>query len=427
MARQNLVVEFLLITTSANLICSVEIPGNGWQSTATQQFSPFPPSSHLVLATLPHSHAKDSIMPLGEGTEQTGSQITPSVPEAEMITAESVPSTKETAGHTQEKTTVASEVIIKNPMYETGEAPADTAIKAAAAAKTVRGIEPLGEIHREMKTVLVTGKTTSKAESSDRQKTTALTPADATGNAKNILSRPTSNHTTTASKGTSITAHKNRTSILMSTSPPPTAPVGPTLGPKPSPAALGTYSVSNGTADCVKAVMGLTMIVKNKRRNLEYYNIDPNSTHTVGICGPWLSTLKISFEGGFIRFSFTKDGEVYYVSVIEATLEVPSEGSLYSGLKSDQLFSTPVGNSFKCSSKQTMDMSDNLQLLVANSQLQAFDIAGNQFGKEEVCTLDKIKKLIPAVVSFSLAGLVVILIVTCTIYRRKPNRGYDRI
>ncbi|KAJ7324727.1 hypothetical protein JRQ81_017747 [Phrynocephalus forsythii] len=310
MARQNLMVEFLLITAGANLICSVEIPSNGWQNTGA------------------------------------------------------------------------------------------------------------------------TGKTLSNPGSPSRPKTTMPPLPDTARNVNNTTSKPTSNYTTTASKGASNAAHKNRnrTSVIMVTDPSPTAPVGPTLAPKPSPAAVGTYSVSNGTADCIKAVMGLTIIVKNKKRNnLEYFNIDPNSTHTEGACGTWLSTLKISFEGGFIYFYFAKDGEVYFVSVIEATLKIPSEGSLYSGLKSDELFSTPVGNSFKCSSKQTMDMSDNLQLLVVNTQLQAFDIVGDQFGKEEVCALDQNKKLIPALVSLSLAGLIVILIATCAIYRKRSPTGYDRI
>lgn len=46
-----------------------------------------------------------------------------------------------------------------------------------------------------------------------------------------------------------------------------------------------------------------------------------------------------------------------------------------------KLFTTKLGNSFKCVSKQTFALEKNFQLLFVNMQLQAFDIVGNQFGK----------------------------------------------
>lgn len=48
---------------------------------------------------------------------------------------------------------------------------------------------------------------------------------------------------------------------------------------------------------------------------------------------------------------------------------------------SKQLFTATVGNSFKCLSKQMVNLADNFQLLTVNTQLQAFAIVGNQFGK----------------------------------------------
>ncbi|KAL8188080.1 UNVERIFIED_CONTAM: hypothetical protein K2H54_061099 [Gekko kuhli] len=195
-----------------------------------------------------------------------------------------------------------------------------------------------------------------------------------------------------------------------------------------TPAATGVYSVANGTEDCIKASLGLTIIVQNsKTQKDEYLNIDPNATKTLGSCGIWQSTLNITFRGGFIRFTFAKTADVYYVYVIEASLRVPSEGSLYYGIKTVRLFSTPIGSSFKCLSKQTVEVDVNFQLVAVDTQLQAFDIVGNQFGKEEECAVDRNKRLIPAMVGLSLAGLLVIVIATCAIYNRKSNRGYERI
>lgn len=54
---------------------------------------------------------------------------------------------------------------------------------------------------------------------------------------------------------------------------------------------------------------------------------------------------------------------------------------LYYAAINEKLFTTKLGNSFKCASKQTFSLEKNFQILFVNVQLQAFDIAGNQFGK----------------------------------------------
>lgn len=54
---------------------------------------------------------------------------------------------------------------------------------------------------------------------------------------------------------------------------------------------------------------------------------------------------------------------------------------LYYGAIQEKMFTTKLGNSFKCASKQTFNLEKNFQLLFVNMQLQAFDIVGNQFGK----------------------------------------------
>ena len=56
-------------------------------------------------------------------------------------------------------------------------------------------------------------------------------------------------------------------------------------------------------------------------------------------------------------------------------------GMLYRAAIHEKLFTTKLGNSFKCASKQTFGLGKNFQLLFVNMQLQAFDIVGNQFGK----------------------------------------------
>ncbi|XP_077204404.1 lysosome-associated membrane glycoprotein 3 isoform X2 [Paroedura picta] len=236
--------------------------------------------------------------------------------------------------------------------------------------------------------------------------------------------RTTSRHTesTGASRNATSAPAWNKT-----TTPFPATSARPTLSPKPAPAATGVYSVKNGTAVCVKASLGLTFRVQNSNMIDEYLNIDPNATRTSGSCGIRQATLNITFHGGFVRLTFAKTADVYYVYVLEASLWAPSEGSPYYGIETVRLFSTPIGSSFKCFSKQTIDVDVNFQLLAINTQLQAFDIVGNQFGEVQECALDRNKRIIPAMVGLSLAGLLLIVIVTCAVYSRKPSRGYQRI
>ncbi|ETE60023.1 Lysosome-associated membrane glycoprotein 3 [Ophiophagus hannah] len=256
--------------------------------------------------------------------------------------------------------------------------------KPTAAARTTRlPSEPQSDWTKTHKTRTASEETTSTLPLSASREREIPVQSATKGNVDKTVSRAITKlrkHTTIVT--TSSAAHKNTTA-----SPMPTSQTGPTLAPQPSPAVTGTYSVSNGTADCIKALIGLTMIVTNTK---------------------------------------TKE-KIYYISMIEASLTIHPQGFMYNGIKNDQLFSTAVGNSFKCFSKQMVGLASNFQLQAANSQLQAFDIVNNQFGKEEECTLDRNKKLIPATIGFSLSGLIIIILFSCVLYRRKANSGYSRI
>ncbi|PKK27053.1 lysosomal-associated membrane protein 3 [Columba livia] len=239
-----------------------------------------------------------------------------------------------------------------------------------------------------------------------------------------------SGNLTTLPKSLTATTTTNTTTIhpeTQTTIPSTTRTVRPTLAPHPSPIPTGTYTVSNGNQTCIKAVMGLQLMAQNTQKQMEYVAVNPNETQTSGSCGTTQAELNITFSGGFINFTFVKQDPVYYVSKTEARLELSSGGMLYYAAIKEKLFTTKLGNSFKCASKQTFSLEKNFQILFVNVQLQAFDIAGNQFGKEEECFPDKKSKAAPVAVGLSILGLFVIVFVTFLISRRKPHRGYQRI
>ncbi|KAM6443925.1 LOW QUALITY PROTEIN: lysosome-associated membrane glycoprotein 3 [Liasis olivaceus] len=430
-----LLIEFLLITAgvfscTGNVLDKERPERTTLQPTSFLRRASFPYSlspSNYQATIHPYHQPQALANQLGHGLAQLVTSAIPSGPKTKMLKAESIPLTKLQALHRGQKIPW-----LLHCCLPTLQSPTVWKSIAAAGATVLRS-EPQTdwtETHKALKTRRVPQETTSKLRLSTSQKRVTPVLVTTKGNVYKTVSRAT-DHTTklrkhTTTEKTSVGAHKNMTSVQTA---PPTliTPAGPTLAFQPSPAITGAYSVSNGTTDCVKALIGLTMIVTNtKTDDLEYFNIVPNATHTTGHCGYGQSMLNISFEGGFIHFIFTKKGEIYYISTIEASLTVLSQGSVYNGIKNNQLFSTAVGKSFKCLSKQMIGLANDLQLQIANSQLQAFDIVDNQFGKEEECFLDRKKRLNPAATGFGLTGLIIIL-VCCVICKTKRHSGYSHI
>ncbi|KAM7107266.1 lysosome-associated membrane glycoprotein 3 [Ciconia maguari] len=271
--------------------------------------------------------------------------------------------------------------------------------------------------------------TTIKHTTPNTQMTASAITATAT-TMQTVKPTTGSGNQTTVPKGPTATAMTNTTTIRpgTQTTVPSTMTVRPTLAPQPSPIPTGTYTVSNGNRTCIKAVMGLQLMAQNtQKKQMEYMAVNPNATQTSGSCGTVQSELNITFSGGFINFTFVKEAPTYYVSKIETRLQLSSEGMLYYAAIHEKLFTTKLGNSFKCASKQTFGLEKNFQLLFVNMQLQAFDIVGNQFGKEEECFPDKNSKAAPIAIGLSILGLFVIVFATFLISRRKPHRGYERI
>ncbi|XP_072200052.1 lysosome-associated membrane glycoprotein 3 [Excalfactoria chinensis] len=271
--------------------------------------------------------------------------------------------------------------------------------------------------------------TTSNTQTTTSATTTTATTTTATTNSTANPTTSSSNHTTsgnptpTAMINTTTTHHGTHTTI-----PSTTTMVRPTLAPQPSPIPTVTYIISSSNKTCIKAVMGLQLMALSKqKKQMEYFTVNHNATQISGSCGIMQSVLNITFTGGFISFVFVKKDPTYYVSTIEAELQLPSEGILYYAAFRQQYFTAKLGNSFKCASKQTFGSEKAYQLFIVNMQLQAFDIDDNQFGKEEECFLDKSTQAVPVAVGLSILGLLVIVFVTFLISRKKPYRGYERI
>uniref|UniRef100_A0A8C0IHW3 PI-PLC Y-box domain-containing protein n=1 Tax=Bubo bubo TaxID=30461 RepID=A0A8C0IHW3_BUBBB len=223
-------------------------------------------------------------------------------------------------------------------------------------------------------TVAVTNTTINHTMPATQMTAAAITTTATT--TRTVKPTTGSGNQTTAHTSPTATAMTNTTTIhpgTQTTISSTTMTVRPTLVPQPSLIPTGTYTVSSGNRTCVKAVMGLQLMAQNTQTRMEYMAVNPNATQTSGSCGTEQSELNITFSGGFINFTFVKQTPTYYVSKIETRLQ--------SEAIHEKLFTTKLGSSFKCASKQTFRLEKNFQLLFVNMHLQAFDIVGNQFGK----------------------------------------------
>ncbi|GAB1300103.1 Lysosome-associated membrane glycoprotein 3 [Apodemus speciosus] len=158
----------------------------------------------------------------------------------------------------------------------------------------------------------------------------------------------------------------------------------PTLVTWSSPAKTGTYEVLNGSKLCIKAEMGIALIVQEKdldSATQRRFNIDPRQTHASGQCGSQKSNFFLNFQGGSVNVTFTKEENLYYISEVGAYLTISNTEKTYQGKKNTMMmFETVVGHSFKCVSEQSIQLSAQLQMKTTNIHLQAFDFEGDSFG-----------------------------------------------
>ncbi|XP_020735614.1 lysosome-associated membrane glycoprotein 3 isoform X2 [Odocoileus virginianus] len=213
------------------------------------------------------------------------------------------------------------------------------------------------------------------------------------------------------------------------TASPATIAPRPTLAPQPLSPKTGIYQVLNGSKLCIKAEMGIQLTVQDSVSVFspqKYFNIDPNATQASGNCGSRKSNLLLTFQGGFVNLTFTKDENSYYISEVEAYLTVSNPEKVYQGMKrAMMMFETVVGHSFKCVSEQSLQLSTHLQLKTMNVQLQAFDFEDDHFGNVDECSSDY--TVVLPVIAAIVVGLLAVGCIVYAIRLRHEYSGYQRI
>ncbi|XP_041120343.1 lysosome-associated membrane glycoprotein 3 isoform X2 [Polyodon spathula] len=242
-------------------------------------------------------------------------------------------------------------------------------------------------------------------------------------------------HTTTQSANQTTASGTHHKTASSNRTKPTLIPVGPTLSPKSSTPTTGNYTITNNNTGtvCIQALMGIQFTV-TRNQGKSYFNINPNSTEAKGLCGENRSWFNLNFSGGFVNFTFVKNEGIYYVDEIEVTLlssaigkETQMSKDYHGHLIDRKLFKAAVGRSFKCTNQQEVSLKCDFNLYIVNTQFQAFNITNGQFGKVQECLADMNERKIPIVLGVSVAGLCLIILVTCLLAWQQAPGGYERI
>ncbi|XP_060796477.1 lysosome-associated membrane glycoprotein 3 isoform X2 [Neoarius graeffei] len=206
----------------------------------------------------------------------------------------------------------------------------------------------------------------------------------------------------------------------------------PSLQPKEKPPLIETYTLKKDGRVCIMARLGVEFVVKENKKTL-YLNLDPKSTKVTGYCAVQKAVLSLIFDGGNLEFTFIKNGDQSYVSTVRVLLEPePSckqcKGKSYPGIMDhEKLFKTNKGQSFKCQSKTSLILADNLAIKLIPMQVQAFNLSKGSFGKEMECWADYTKRIMPIVVGAVVAGIILIAILVYVLLRERHSQGYEQL
>ncbi|XP_074766058.1 lysosome-associated membrane glycoprotein 1 [Athene noctua] len=224
------------------------------------------------------------------------------------------------------------------------------------------------------------------------------------------------------------TTPKQTTSQVPTTSPAPTA--------SPPNPAVGKYNVTGPNGTCVLAYMGLQLNItypkKDGKMGLDLLNFIPHNTTFSGTCDNTSAFLNLTFEKTRVIFHFALNAstEKFFLQGLNVSTTLPSEAKVPKFEASNNSMSdlrATVGNSYKCSAEENLQVTNDTLVNVFNVQIQVFKIDGDKFGAVEECQLDENNMLIPIIVGAALAGLVLIVLIAYLIGRKRSHAGYQTI
>ncbi|XP_005913221.1 lysosome-associated membrane glycoprotein 2 isoform X2 [Haplochromis burtoni] len=220
-------------------------------------------------------------------------------------------------------------------------------------------------------------------------------------------------NTTTLAPNTTTLAPNTTTMPVPTTTPVPTLPVPST----------GNYSIrtENGTV-CLLANFGLRIGIKGEEMNL-----DPNMANVSGSCGVNSSELTLASKKMTIRFTFTNDTKKFRLHDLNISVST-SSGNFSVENSSLNLWEASIGSSYMCNKEQTFNITDTLSIHTFSLHVQPFGVNKGVFSTAEECFLDSdLSFLVPIAVGVALSFLIILVLISYLIGRRKSRTGYQSV
>ncbi|XP_028315470.1 lysosome-associated membrane glycoprotein 2 isoform X2 [Gouania willdenowi] len=277
-------------------------------------------------------------------------------------------------------------------------------------------------------TASTTAASTTTASTTAASTTTASTTAASTTTASTTAASTTTASTTAASTTTASTTATSNTTTPNATTPTttPTTPSTPTPTlPTPT---TGNFSVTpvNSTDACLLFNVGLRIGYKQENKYVEK-NFDSNKAEFSGSCGVNSSDIVLVSDPITFRFTFTNDTKKFRLHALNVTVTTSSGVSFSVANSSLSLWEASLGSSYMCNKEQNFTI-DTLSLFTYNLRVQPFGVKKGTFSMAEECFLDSdLSFLVPIAVGVALSFLIILVLISYLIGRRKSRTGYQSV
>ncbi|XP_042594335.1 salivary glue protein Sgs-3-like isoform X2 [Cyprinus carpio] len=265
--------------------------------------------------------------------------------------------------------------------------------------------------------------TTPQTTTKSTTEPTTTTPQTTT---KSTTEPPTTPHhnTTNSTTEAPTTVHSNATTAP---TPPPTSP------PVPNPT-VGNYSVKSDNATvCLLAKMGLQFRFRmSEDSSFQTLNLDPsaNVTEVSGTCGSGGNdaSLLLKSEEITVHFVFTNVSQKFRLHALTLSVKLGNGNFFNASNNNLSLWEASVGSSYMCRKEQSYNITDKLTLNTFELQVQPFAVQNNKFNTAEDCFLDSdLSFLVPIAVGVALSFLIILVLISYLIGRRKSRTGYQSV
>ncbi|XP_041075928.1 lysosome-associated membrane glycoprotein 2-like isoform X2 [Polyodon spathula] len=208
----------------------------------------------------------------------------------------------------------------------------------------------------------------------------------------------------------------------------------PTVTPKPTPTPKPdkeTYKVFRGNETCLIITMGLQFNYSTTAQApWEVKNIEPNVTTASGACGGNTSTIILNERDTvYLVFSFaTRSSKTFYLKGVNVTTVVNGSAQQLGINNNLSYWEATLGSSYMCNKDQVFKVTDKLYINTYDLRVQPFNVTNGKYSTAEECFLDSdLSFLVPVAVGVALGFLIILVLISYLIGRRKSRTGYQSV